>query len=65
MDDLAYPVVPTYFIAWEGPNVVHGVVNPNQTINSGLANFETFINKTLYIQRLSELGAAIETDQEA
>lgn len=52
MDDLIYPPISTYFIAWEGNSVSYGLNEPNQCTASGLANFEAYTDYSIYKARL-------------
>jgi hypothetical protein len=57
--ELVYPIVPTYFIAWEGESIGYGLNDVNQQTTSGLANFETFTDEAEYVLRLAEFGVDI------
>jgi hypothetical protein len=54
-DGIHKPSVKTYFITKNG-SIHYGIVNPNQVMDSGLPNQETFTDKELWLDRLFELG---------
>ncbi len=59
-DDLEYPEVITYFIAWENGILTYGVNKPDQCTATGLDHFEIFTDMGLYLARLTELGIDLD-----
>jgi len=55
------PAQTTYFIVSNG-KIIYGQVNPNQVMDSGLPNLETFLVKEDWISRLAELGIEYEEE---
>ena len=56
-NEIKKPAQITYYILQNG-TIVYGWVEPNQQMNSGLSNIETFLDKQQWIDRLLALGIA-------